>query len=115
NQDDLPSTAIATSDNGNTCMRTPTSISFGRLFEAVIIIAFAICLAAPALAKRAVPENLGNGLDALVESNLAKKAGAAANVDGFATPQAASYAKMALVDNVTGRSPGDTWSTSCRM
>src|SRR5437016_1949999 len=84
-------------------MSTLTSISFGSLVRAAIIGALAVCLAAPMSAKRAVPENLGNGLDALVESNLATKAGAPANVDGFATPQAASYANMALVDKVTGR------------
>jgi hypothetical protein len=84
-------------------MHTQTSASFGRLFPAAIVVLFAILLATPASAKRAVPENLGNGLDMLVESNLATKAGAPANINGFATTQAASYAKMALVDQVTGR------------
>jgi hypothetical protein len=55
------------------------------------------------LAKRPVPENLGNGLDKLVESNLAIKAGVPGNFDGFATKQAAAYAKMALRDKVTGK------------
>ena len=84
-------------------MRKPTSTSFGRLLQAGVIVAFAICLAVPVSAKRAVPENLGNGLDKLVESNLATKAGAPANINGFATAQAATYGKMALVDKVTGR------------
>lgn len=84
-------------------MRIQTSTSFGPLFQAALIVAFAICLAVPASAKRAVPENLGNGLDRLVESNLAVKAGAPANINGFATTQAASYATMALVDKATGR------------
>src|ERR1700730_1020010 len=84
-------------------MRNQTSTSFGPLFRTVIIAACAICLTRTASAKRAVPENLGNGLDALVESNLATKAGTVANFDGFATAQAASYAKMALVDKVTGK------------
>jgi hypothetical protein len=56
-------------------MRIPTSASFGRFFHAAGSLTFTICLAAPAMAKRAVPENLGNGLDKLVETNLALKAG----------------------------------------
>jgi hypothetical protein len=50
------------------------------------------------MAKRAVPENLGNGLDKLVETNLAIKAGAPANFGGIATAQAGSYSKIAGVE-----------------
>lgn len=62
-----------------------------------------IGLAAPSFAKRPVPQNLSNGLDKLVESNLAVKAGVPPAFDGFTTRQAASYAKMALTDKITGR------------
>src|SRR5436190_13857212 len=70
---------------------------------------------------RPVPQNLGNGLDKLVESNLTLKgrlaapaADAAAKPDGtavvqgrtvktyqgYATQQAANYARAAIVDSV---------------
>lgn len=50
-----------------------------------------------------VPQNLGNGLDKLVESNLTTKAaqaqGAAApNFSGYATPEAAKIAGLAIMD-----------------
>ncbi|HEX8489966.1 MAG TPA: hypothetical protein VF626_03010, partial [Chthoniobacterales bacterium] len=84
-------------------MRTQTSSSFGPLYKAAVTLTIAICLAVPALAKRAVPDNLGNGLDKLVESNLAIKAGLPGNFDGFASRQAAAYAKLALSDKITGK------------
>jgi hypothetical protein len=85
-------------------MRTRTSPLFSRVFGAtVLLFVLAIFFTSPALAKRAIPENLSNGLDKLVESNLATKAGAPGNFDGFATQQAASYAKMALRDTISGK------------
>ena len=50
-----------------------------------------------------MPENLSNGLDKLVQSNLLIKGGAPAPFDGFATKQAASIAKLALKDKITGK------------
>src|SRR5437763_8383318 len=66
--------------------------------------AFALVLLIPvhAWAIRPVPDNLGNGLDKIVESNLAVKAGAPAPFNGFTTKEAASYASMALRDATTG-------------
>ncbi|MEY2482497.1 MAG: hypothetical protein QOK24_1025 [Verrucomicrobiota bacterium] len=84
-------------------MSKQNSTRVGRLCKAGVCFLVGICLTVPALAKRAVPENLGNGLDRLVESTLAIKAGGPANFDGFATKQAAAYAKMALSDKITGK------------
>lgn len=84
-------------------MDTPISPSLGRFFRAALALLMAISFAGTALAKRAVPENLGNGLDKLVESNVLLSAGAPALFDGFATKQAASIAKHALKDSVTGK------------
>jgi hypothetical protein len=84
-------------------MRSQSPSSFGPLCKAAVTLTIAICLAVPALAKRAVPDNLGNGLDKLVESNLAIMAGQPGNFDGFATKQAAAYAKLALSDKITGK------------
>src|SRR4051812_34805448 len=71
-----------------------------------------------------VPQNLGNGLDKLVESNLVLKGqipapaadqsiksngtarvagGSVATYDGYATRQAANYARNAIVDTVANR------------
>jgi hypothetical protein len=86
-------------------MRT-TSFSFRvvALLKLAIIVIMALGFGiAPIFANKPVPANLGNGLDKLVESNLALKAGAPASFSGFATAQAASYARMALVDAVTGK------------
>ena len=52
---------------------------------------------------RPVPQNLGNGLDKLVESNLLLKAGAPGAFGGFATEQAARAATIAFIDKSTGR------------
>jgi hypothetical protein len=86
-----------------TFMRNHTFASFGPLTKAAAILAISLSLALAAMAKRAVPENLGNGLDKLVENNLAIKAGGAANFNGFASPEAAEYAAMAIVDPLTGK------------
>jgi hypothetical protein len=74
-----------------------------RLFQAAIPLLLTISFALPALGKRAVPENLSNGLDKLVESNLLAKAGAPLPFNGFATKQAANIAKLALRDSITGK------------
>ncbi len=64
---------------------------------------FVVVSVATALAVRPVPENLGNGLDKIVESDLLLKAGKTAAFRGFATEEAAGYAEAALVDAVTGK------------
>ena len=84
-------------------MQTPSFSFLGRLFSAVFAFVFAISFAGQALAKRAVPENLSNGLDKLVESNVLIKGGAPAPFDGFATRQAANIAKLALKDKISGK------------
>lgn len=81
-------------------MRTQTSLLAGRLTRAMLTLAIAISLAAPVLAKRVIPENLGNGLDKLVESNLAIKAGTPGNFDGgvpLAALQASLQASFSLL------------------
>ena len=83
-------------------MRTHTSSASSLILKAAVLLALIFCLPLAAFARRAVPENLGNGLDKLVESNLAIKAGAPATFNGFATAQAAMYGKMAIVDKATG-------------
>jgi hypothetical protein len=60
---------------------------------------------------RPVPQNLGNGLEKLVESNLLLNAGAPGTFGGYATKQAASYASMALIDKATGRYLVDIYLT----
>jgi hypothetical protein len=60
-------------------MRMHTSSALSLILNAAILLAALFCLPLAASAKRAVPENLGNGLDKLVASNLAIKAGAPAN------------------------------------
>jgi hypothetical protein len=84
-------------------MHTQKLPSRGPLFRAAFVGLIAICFAGQALAKRAVPENLSNGLDKLVESNVLIKGGAPAPFDGFATRQAANIAKLALKDKITGK------------
>jgi Subtilase family len=84
-------------------MHTLNSPFLGRLFRAAFSVLIAISFASQGLAKRAVPENLSNGLDKLVESNVLIKGGAPAPFDGFATKQAASIAKLALKDKITGK------------
>jgi hypothetical protein len=74
-----------------------------RAFRAVLLLLLSISFAGHSLAKRAVPENLANGLDKLVESNVLIKGGAPAPFDGFATKQAANLAKLALKDKITGK------------
>jgi subtilase family protein len=84
-------------------MHTQSSPSLGRLFCAAFSVLIAISFAGQVLAKRAVPENLSNGLDKLVESNVLIKGGAPALFNGFATKQAANIAKLALTDKITGK------------
>jgi hypothetical protein len=60
---------------------------------------------------RPVPQNLGNGLEKLVESNLLLNAGAPGTFGGYATKQAANYASMALIDKTTGRYLVDIYLT----
>jgi hypothetical protein len=60
---------------------------------------------------RPVPQNLGNGLDKLVESNLLLKAGAPGAFGGYATSQAARYATLAWIDKSTGRYLVDIYLT----
>lgn len=83
-----------------------------------------VCAAAFTVSARPVPQNLGNGLDKLVESNLVLKGAIAvpaadqsakpngtttiagksvATYDGYATQQAANYARAAIVDPVGNR------------
>ena len=83
-------------------MRNHTTSPLSPILNAAVLLASILCLPVAAFAKRAVPENLGNGLDKLVASNLAIKAGAPAPFNGFATAQAAMYGKMAIVDKATG-------------
>ena len=85
-----------------TFVRNHSSSAVRPILNVAFLLASILCLPLAAFAKRAVPENLGNGLDKLVESNLAIKAGAPATFNGFATAQAAVYGKMAIVDTATG-------------
>lgn len=84
-------------------MRTLISTRSLPLLRTALLLVACFGVALPAFAKRAVPENLSNGLDKLVESNVLVKGGAPAVFDGFATRQAANIAKVALKDNATGR------------
>ena len=54
---------------------------------------------------RDVPQNLGYGLDALVESNIALKTPGQVQqtFDGYATEAAAYYGGEAITDRATGR------------
>jgi hypothetical protein len=61
-----------------TFMRTATSSAFGFPLNPDVLLASIFCLPLEAFAKRAVPENLDNGLDKLVARDLAIKAGAPA-------------------------------------
>src|SRR2546423_9030576 len=90
--------------------------------SASLVCAILLALAASPVVARSVPGNLGNGLDKLVESNLVMKGVMAPSpgdssvqpngstivggrtihtFDGYATPQAASFAKAAMVNAVT--------------
>lgn len=67
-----------------------------------------LALSAPA---RPVPQNLGNGLDKLVESNQLLKTGAPGIFGGYATEQAARAATLAFIDKSTGRYLVDIYLT----
>ncbi|MFL6527256.1 MAG: hypothetical protein ACJ8IQ_04085, partial [Chthoniobacterales bacterium] len=69
----------------------------------LVCFAMLIAVASSSFALRAVPENLSNGLETIVASNLAVKAGVPAPFNGFTTKEAESYAKIAIVDALTGR------------
>ncbi|HEX8076846.1 MAG TPA: hypothetical protein VF511_03445, partial [Chthoniobacterales bacterium] len=74
-----------------------------RLLRRLIYAAALLVSASAIYAINPVPENLSNGLDKLVESNVLIKGGAPAPFDGFATKQAANIAKLALKDKITGK------------
>ena len=86
----------------NESMKIITLSNFTRTGS--IFAAVGLCLSS--LSAKPVPDNLGYGLDKLVESNLALKAGGLAKgaglYNGYATPEAASYASMAIA-NEDGR------------
>src|SRR4051812_12556625 len=84
-------------------MHAQSSPSLGRLLSAALSLLVSISFSTHVLAKRDVPENLSNGLEKLVESNVLIKGGAPAPFNGFATKQAANIAKLALKDKVTGK------------
>src|SRR3954462_11914943 len=53
---------------------------------------------------RPVPQNLAGGLGTLVESNMAVKQNSTAAIyNGYATPEAANYADLAIQDTATKR------------
>ena len=63
-----------------------------------------------------MPQNLAGGLGAIVESNIAIKAGQAkASFNGYATQQAADYANLAIQDAETGRFLVDIHPTNNRV
>jgi hypothetical protein len=65
---------------------------------------FCLGLIFSSLQATPIPQNLGNGLDKLVESNLilkaaqAKGAGNVGTFNGYATQEAANYASLAMMD-----------------
>jgi hypothetical protein len=91
-------------------MKKPATLERSLRLSIFAVFATAICVCA-----RPVPQNLGNGLDKLVESNLMQKgilpAPKAASgqtqsttaFNGYATKAAASYASRALIEAPTGR------------
>jgi hypothetical protein len=81
-------------------MNTASSTYRASLLKAAILM-FVIGLVAISASAKPVPDNLGNGLDKLVQSNLAIRAGAPAPFHGFTTKEAESYAKIALIDEIT--------------
>ncbi len=74
-----------------------------RTTSALFLVAFT---SASSLWAKPVPDNMGYGLDKLVESDLAIKSGAASEgtlVNGYATQEAASYAERAITNSADGR------------
>lgn len=73
----------------------------------ITVITAAVCLGmvAASLQARPVPQNLANGLETLVESNLATKGHLQKGglYDGYTTQQAADYAARAIRDPATQR------------
>jgi len=96
---------------------------FARTARSAFFAIAAISLVA-VLSAKPVPDNLGYGLDKLVESSLLLQTGTGRNVgrfNGYATAQAASYAETAIMDTrnrvlvditLTGRVPFATLRTS---
>ncbi len=84
--------------------RAASTRRFVRLRALCGSIALACAVSAHPVFAAAAPENLGNGLALLVQSNLATKGltgtalQAAAPYDGYTTEQAASMAKLAISD-----------------
>ena len=66
--------------------------------------AFCLGLLVTAADARPVPQNLAGGLGTLVESNIAVKQNKTAAIyNGYATPEAANYADLAIQDTATKR------------
>ncbi len=84
-------------------MRSPRPFRSSRRLPSLLASIVGCLVSASAFAATPVPENVSNGLDKIIESELLLKAGAPAAFDGFATRAAADYAKMALKDAATGR------------
>ncbi|MEO7431281.1 MAG: S8 family serine peptidase [Dokdonella sp.] len=65
----------------------------------------AALFATPLFARQPVPQNLGYGLDKLVQSDVALRSGGAIGplFNGYATQAAADYAARAIKDAATGR------------
>lgn len=87
--------------------RFKLATALGRL--GVTSAALSLGLLAASLQARPVPQNLAGGLETLVQSNVAMKAqagkGAQQNAlyNGYATPEAARYADLAIRDAQTNR------------
>jgi len=76
----------------------------------LLLLLATLALISPSLLAKPVPDNLGPGLDKLVESNVilqgqanAKGQIPAGPYDGYATQQAANYAELAIQDKATAR------------
>ncbi len=86
---------------------TPSLFRLARPWTRLGLASASLLLVAATAHARPVPQNLAGGLAALVESNLALKAKSGAELaaqhQGFATDQAASYAALAIQDSATGR------------
>src|SRR4051812_46669371 len=80
---------------------TPRHHTFATRLSACL--ATLIAIASSSFGVRPVPENLSNGLETIVASSLAVKAGTPAPFNGFTTKEAESYSKIAIVDALTGR------------
>jgi hypothetical protein len=69
-----------------------------------------------AVEARPVPQNLAGGLEALVESHVATKAGQTTGLfNGYTTEAAANYASLAIQDTETGRFLVDIYPKNNRV